>query len=263
MAGTRESDVKTPVMEERERERKRKGGRAKRPPSGPRDAPKARINSMDKEALGLVGEGSFGCVFAPPIKCTGPAKGLRNGAPEESPGAKGAAAAAGLVSKVFFDKSDYANELRTSREVAKIDPTGDLMLIPRSRCDTTREAVLKHPAGYLCEKHSEYPDVSLTKTLHQFIMPHGGVRLDHYIADAAASESALTPKQLLAVMMPVLDGIAALARNRRCHQDIKTSNILVAAARKGSVYEKIAAEHNIGEVARIIEIGRASCRERV
>jgi len=142
--------------------------------------------------------------------------------------------------------------------VAKIDPTGDLMLIPRSRCDTTREAVLKHPAGYLCEKHSEYPDVSLTETLHQFIMPHGGVRLDHYIADAAAGDaagksSALTPKQLLAVMMPVLEGISALATNRRCHQDIKTSNILVAAARKGSAYEKIAADHNIGEVARIID----------
>ena len=253
MAGTRDTDVRTPASE-------RKGGRAKRPASGPRDAPKARINSMDKEALGLVGEGSFGCVFAPPIKCTGPAKGLRNGAPEESPpGAKGpaAATATGLVSKVFFDKTDYANELRTSREVAKIDPTGDLMLIPRSRCDTTREAVLKHPAGYLCEKHSEYPDVSLTQTLHQFIMPHGGVRLDHYIADAAAGATggagALTPKQLLAVMMPVLEGIAALANNRRCHQDIKTSNILVAPARKGSVHEKLAAEHNIGEVARIID----------
>jgi len=252
MTGTRESDARTPAPFGTSR----KGGRAKRPASGPREVPKgARINSMDKEALGLVGEGSFGCVFAPPIKCTGPAKALRKGAPEHSPGVKGANGAAGLVSKVFFDKTDYSNELRTSREVAKIDPSGDLMLIPNSRCDTTREAVLKHPAGYLCEKHSEYPEVSLTQTLHQFIMPNGGVRLDHYIADAAAAEGAgaLTPKQLLAVMMPVLEGIAALVINRRCHQDIKTSNILVAAARKGSVYEKIAAEHNMREVARIID----------
>jgi len=248
------SDIRTPVSSSPAAE-ERKGGRAAARPrvSAVRDVPKdVRFNSMDKEALGLIGEGSFGCVFSPPIKCTGPARALRKGAPAEPASVN--KNKKDLVSKVFFDKTDYSKELQTSRDVAKIDPTGDLMLLPKLRCDTTRETVLKHPAGYLCEKHSEYPDVSLTQTLHQLIMPNGGMRLDHYVAKAADGAGVgLTPKQLLAVMMPSLEGIAALVRSAMCHQDIKASNILVAPARAGTVYEKLAADHNVGEVSRIID----------
>lgn len=235
----------------------RSGGRAKGTTGAPRAPRRGKRSGSYGEGVGLVGEGSFGCVFTPPVRCVGAKKGLRRGAsPPEAPASR--QRATDQVGKVFFDRDDYLKELRTSREIAQIDASGDRLLLPTARCETTRAAVLAHPAGYLCEKHSENPQMSLSQELYQLVMPNGGPRLDHYASDAAAGgesgrEVGLTPKQLLALMMPVLEGVAALVASGKCHQDIKTSNILVAPVREGSPYAPMLAEHRLGEAARLID----------
>ena len=207
-----------------------------------------QIETADKEDAGLLGEGSFGCVFQPKVACQGPEKPLlrvrgRKGAAKGS--AKGSAkgAAQGTVDddsvgKVFFDIQDFRQEMKTSKIAAAVDPEGKSMIVPTASCVTTREAVLAHPAGYLCEKHSENPQMSDSSTLHQLLMPHGGVRLDTYVASQVPFMSS---KELVLLMIPVLEGIVKLHAAGQCHQDIKTSNVLVAPApAKGSAKQGIA-----------------------
>jgi len=181
-----------------------------------------QIETVDKEDAGLLGEGSFGCVFQPPVACKGPEIPL-----VPARGRKSSAKKEGSVGKVFFDVQDFRQEMKTSKIAAKVDPEGKTMIVPTASCVTTREAVLEHPAGYLCEKDSENIQMSPSSTLHQLLMPYGGTRLDTYVTHQIPL---MRSKELVAMMIPILEGVVKLHAAGQCHQDIKTSNILVAPA---------------------------------
>lgn len=171
----------------------------------------------------LLGEGSFGCVFRPPVKCTSPrtpfqTKTKIKKVAVEAPGATSGAE----VGKVFFDLDDFSREMRTSRQVKSVDPNGTNLLVPTASCDTTRQEVLKHPAGLECDKHEEFSGTA-SDTLKQLIMPYGGDRLDSFVRTQAKP---LSPKAFLRLMLPVLEGLQQMEAKGYCHQDIKVSNIL-------------------------------------
>lgn len=178
----------------------------------------------------LLGEGSFGCVFRPPIKC------LKGEKPILDPKAVSARSKSSIdrteVGKVFFEHKDFTRELKTSAIAAKIDPTGTKILVPSSSCESTRNEVFNHPAGNSCEKQSEYFYAPLSRPVYQLKMPYGGVRLDHYIA-----ENKMTPKAFLEIMLPVINGLILLDKKEYCHQDIKASNILVAPSGEGIIID--------------------------
>jgi len=162
-------------------------------------------DSRAKDEKGeLLGEGSFGCVFRPPVKCTANVKPISNTAAKEAQKKKvsGSAKHKPAVGKVFFDHRDFTKEVKMAKVVAKIDPVGKNILVPTSSCESTREEVLNHPAGSSCEKQSELPYMSLTAPVYQLTMPYGGMRLDHYVADHK-----LSPKQFLHIMVPVIEGV--------------------------------------------------------
>lgn len=165
----------------------------------------------------MLGEGSFGCVFRPAVKCTSPRTPFKPHAPTST-----SPSDAQEVGKVFFDLDDFRREMRTSRQVKSVDPTGTNLLVPTASCDTTRQEVLKHPAGLECDKHEEFSG-SATDTLKQLIMPYGGDRLDSFVRTQAKP---LSPKAFVRLMLPVLEGLQQMEAKGYCHQDIKVSNIL-------------------------------------
>lgn len=188
------------------------------------------LDSADKPSLGLLGEGSFGCVFRPPVQCSDAEKPLvRSRAARRPP-----TAAQRAVGKVFYDIKDFQKEVSASQATANIDPDGKRMLIPSASCQTTTEAVQEHPAGYLCEKHSDFlqsmGDRYQNKKLYQLLMPYGGIRLDDYVK-SFRDATPMTAAAFVRLMMPILEGVVLLSANGQCHQDIKSSNVLVKGGR--------------------------------
>lgn len=186
-------------------------------------APAPPPDSANKQSLGLLGEGSFGCVFQPPVKCSDAEKPFV---------ARATAKAAATVGKVFYDVKDFQKEMKTSRVAAKIDPTGKKMLIPTGSCKTTTDAVQEHPAGYLCEKQSEFAmSKDESQPLYQLLMPYGGTRLDGYVKSLATTGAPMTAAEFLRRMLPIFEAVVLLHANGECHQDIKSSNVLMKGGR--------------------------------
>jgi serine/threonine protein kinase len=170
---------------------------------------------MKTEKPELLGQGSFGCVFAPKIPCE-----------KETPFVSQAKKVAKTkqVSKVFIDKDDFSKELSKSKMAAKVDPEGKTMLLPTSSCKTSNEVVkaATKSAYHDCDAFIEHY-VNSSSRFYQLNMPYGGKRVDKYLKSLERKKDIL---QFLRDMIPVLEGLVLLDKQKVCHQDIKPSNML-------------------------------------
>lgn len=168
---------------------------------------------MTKQKPELLGQGSFGCVFAPLIPCD-----------KETPFVSKKVSKSKQVSKVFVTKDDFEKEVSKSKMAAKVDPEGRTMLLPTSSCKTN-EATVKaatKSAYYDCDAFMEHYVNSSTR-FYQLNMPYGGKRVDKYLKHLEPKKSVI---EFLSDMIPVLEGLVLLDKQRVCHQDIKPSNML-------------------------------------
>jgi serine/threonine protein kinase len=161
----------------------------------------------------LLGEGSFGCVITPPVQCTGEKQRIA----KTKPSAK-----ARLAGKIFVDKHDFSTEVRLSKKIAKIDPEGDNLLVPIESCTTNVNNALKNTATWHCGVVQNINSYKHSDTLYQLIMPYGGERLDRFVKQQKMSQ-----KGFLDTVIPIAEALVMLKEHKYCHQDIKSSNILV------------------------------------
>lgn len=166
----------------------------------------------------LLGEGSFGCVFTPSIPCESDAKSIRKTSKKEK---------TPYVGKVFAERKEFAKEVRMSKTAAKVDPQGKSILIPVSYCKTSRKHVEKHPASKDCDMLREFPYQSPNKPMYQLVMPYGGERLDRYFRKRMQAETPSTLAEALGILNTAFEGLVLLDQHKMCHQDIKSSNVLV------------------------------------
>lgn len=156
----------------------------------------------------VLGEGSYGCVVRPPLECESKSKQISN--------------SDSSVSKLFVNKDEFQREVKAAKKVAKIDPEGNSILTPSKYCKTSLEKVRNTNAVWSCETIHEIALMTKKTPVYQLLMPYGGTRLDHFV-----KSTTLRKKTFVSLMMPVFDGVAKLAKKKYCHQDIKSSNILV------------------------------------
>lgn len=160
----------------------------------------------------VLGEGSFGCVLTPPAPCTTKKRRI-SGTKSE-------------VGKIFTDKADFKKELMTAKLVAKIDPSGQNLLTPSEYCETSVASIADPSLTWRCEALRDMP-APLKSPLYQLMMPYGGERLEDYV-----KRHNMTHMQFLGLMMPIMEALVQMQKDKYCHQDIKVSNILVTPQHK-------------------------------
>ena len=142
----------------------------------------------------ILGEGTYGCVFHPPIKCDGE-KRRRSGV--------------GKVVRKLFDANE---EMKIGKLLAKIDPKGIFTNPLTSTCIIKKKNITKTDQNNLI--------CGITSTLNentsykQLIYKYKGVDLS------------LTEKGDIRKMYNLIEGLKTLQTNKLCHRDIKEENIL-------------------------------------
>lgn len=178
------------------------------------------MSATETNSPRILGEGSFGCVMKPAPKCVGKERRIAKSNAKVT------------VSKVFADSADFRYEVAASKKVAKVDPKGKHILVPTSYCDTTYGAVSMHPAADNCELIQDLRFSSPTTKMYQLKMPYGGQRFDKYIKSNTVS---LT--EFVQHMIHVLEGVQKLQKHGMCHQDLKASNLLIAAGGQAMIID--------------------------
>lgn len=155
----------------------------------------------------VLGEGSFGCVVRPAATCKSKKRSIQEGDD--------------TVSKLFTDKDEFNRELKAAKLVAKIDAKTDTILVPSKYCTTTLSN-LTQDVVRSCEAINDISYMPGKTRVYQLLMPYGGTRLDHYV-----KSHNIDKKTFVTMMLPVFEGAHMFVRKKYCHQDIKSSNILV------------------------------------
>lgn len=159
------------------------------------------------------GEGSFGCVFRPSPECTGREKYIL----------KPSLKTKNEVAKIFIDKDEYLVEKDAAKRLLKADDKGNTILLPYSGCRTDYKNVLSVPVTNECHELNKMKAIyGDTGKLYMLKMPFGGKTLDEYV-----HTHKLTVKQFIQMLLPVFDAIVRIRKINHCHQDIKSTNILV------------------------------------
>jgi len=182
-------------------------------------------SGSESHSYSKLGEGAFGCVLKPPVKCSTKEKNIGKQKNNSD-----------LVGKIFFDKTDFNTELKISKKVAKIDKTGSTLLIPKSSCAVKKNDVYKNPKTNECSIFEE--QIELPSKMYQLIMPYGGERLDYIVEEYFDYHmKKMSVSQFLLIMKPILDGLHLLKKHKSCHQDIKIQNILVTPQNKAIIID--------------------------
>lgn len=145
----------------------------------------------------LLGQGSYGCVFDPPIKCTGETN-KRDG-----------------VGKVMKTRH-VQGEIDMNNMLLKIDPTGEFtnpML--SSDCKVLKKSITNKDESNNINRICEVTDtLDMNKEYSQILYKYKGKDLLH-VRDLDVMH-----------MMNVIYGVLTLQKNNLCHRDIKEGNIL-------------------------------------
>ena len=164
----------------------------------------------------VVGEGSFGCIIEPSLKCQNKKISYKN-----------------KVSKVLISK-EAKNELNEYSVIGKIDKKNKYHLGKPTKCKIkkTKKALKAiSRCNKLLNKYTK--DKSLKKHLSDFellIMTHGGVSLKQFSGVLVSMDD--TPKnreiaqKLWFQMKNIFEGISVFQKHNIAHFDIKLHNIV-------------------------------------
>lgn len=193
-----------------------------------------KYNASEEELITVphekIGEGAFGCVLRPPVKCSNKEKLILkkkkvNGTNDIHK------SNANMIGKVFVNKDSFGKELEMSKKAAKIDKSGTSLLVPKSSCNVNKEDVYKNKSANECKIFEE--EGYIPGTMYQLVMPYGGERLDHTVHRYNDIYMKKFPiNTFLNIIEPLFQGLFLFKKNKYCHQDIKPSNILVTPQHK-------------------------------
>ena len=158
----------------------------------------------------VVGEGSFGCVHSPSLKC----KTKRNINYDNK------------VSKLLTDKDakDELKELSLFKEIDKLEE--HYLGYPR-KCKPMDDEETKQEIEK-CRDGKKF--IKKYKDLRLLIMENGGVSLDDYVSSLYYKrhneETTKHTEIMFLNIMNVLRGVKFLIDNKLCHKDLKSQNIV-------------------------------------
>jgi serine/threonine protein kinase len=141
-----------------------------------------------------VGEGSYGCVFQPALKCIG----------NSSKNNK-------FVGKVFQEDDEALIEWDATNILHHIDKDQDLYIYPLRKCDVQDQLL----------KNCSFRDHK--QTHKQLIMKFGGVPIDTF---CGRLHRKLSRRDLIDLTINLFIGIKKMLQQYLVHQDIKMENIL-------------------------------------
>lgn len=161
------------------------------------------------------GEGSYGCTFSPPPKCSSTEVAI----------AKLPTRKTDVLGKVFKEERDMRKELAFGEIMARIDPRQKIFLYPASSCETTLRELRKDPQATKCSYTTS--SAMTNDAFHMVKMKRGGVTLDQYLHTHRT-----TPHDFVEMMKPVITGLKMLHKNGMVHHDLKFDNILYSPGKK-------------------------------
>lgn len=147
------------------------------------------------------GEGTYGCVHAPSLRCKNKRVTYK-----------------GRISKVM-DANEAIKEMMEYRTIKAVDPKQEFYLGEPTECDPVDNKATRAEIDQ-CSSFSG-KDIANYKLL---IMKDGGVDLSHYISSATKTRDSINRfwKEIRRVIL----GVSVLVRNGAIHHDLKPQNIV-------------------------------------
>jgi hypothetical protein len=155
-----------------------------------------------KKKTTFLGNGTYGCVFTPPLECKDKTQGVTK--PKH-------------VGKVFLDKHAFQDEHKSCRNMMQADPSSEFTVPIASTCIVKQTTL---------PKDEQVPPMcsSFKGSEHQIIYPNHGDDLLHFAKKHRGKPKAFF--KLVKAFAPVFKGLQTLERAEIVHSDIKPANML-------------------------------------
>jgi len=151
-----------------------------------------------------IAEGSYGCVFSPPLKCLNDKK-----------------TTSSQAGKIFNTRDSMEEEKKLAEKINKIDPKGKWTVPYYGSCFINVEQTLPNDNIYKCNKYTKH-----IPTTEQLIYKNGGIDLNHFINNFELLKNTLFIDDLIPLFYNLLKGLRTLNEKQLAHCDIKPPNML-------------------------------------
>ena len=151
-----------------------------------------------------IAEGSYGCVFSPPLKCLNKKKTTSNQA-----------------GKIFYSKDSMEEEKELAEKINKIDPNGKWTIPYYGSCFTNVKETRQTDNINKCNKYSKH--IFITE---QLIYKNGGIDLNHFTNNFEFFKNNIFIDDLIPLFYNLLKGLKSLNEKQIAHCDIKPPNML-------------------------------------
>lgn len=173
----------------------------------------------------LIGEGSYGCVFKPHLRCEGERSTSKSKVPKNT------------IGKVFPIRYAFDEEYEQMRVIDKLDPKGEFSVPLYGSCTVSnrRDVREKLDKCRLLMRKQQSSQWKSPSGYEQLVYANGGNSLDNLIENNVGSVSKL--KRIFLALRPSMSGISKLHKAGYIHQDIKPANMLISNKSKLSIID--------------------------
>lgn len=151
-----------------------------------------------------IAEGSYGCVFSPPLKC------LNNKKTTSS-----------QAGKIFYSKDSMEEEKELAEKINKIDPNGKWTIPYYGSCFINVKETRQTDNIDKCNKYSKHIPIT-----EQLIYKNGGIDLNHFTNNFEFFKNNVFIDDLIPLFYNLLKGLKSLNERQIAHCDIKPPNML-------------------------------------
>jgi len=151
-----------------------------------------------------IAEGSYGCVFSPPLKC------LNNKKTTSS-----------QAGKIFYSKDSMEEEKELAEKINKIDPNGKWTIPYYGSCFINVKETRQTDNIDKCNKYSKHIPIT-----EQLIYKNGGIDLNHFTNNFEFFKNNIFIDDLIPLFYNLLKGLKSLNERQIAHCDIKPPNML-------------------------------------
>ena len=148
----------------------------------------------------LIGQGSYGCVFSPPLLCDKDTK-RKNG-----------------VGKIFSESDVAQEEIQELENIKVIDPNGNFTIQMDAFCEVPKRNIKTEDDFSKCSKKKK----GILTEYDQIIFKEEGLDLLNF-----SNKSEYKFSDILDGFINIAKGLLSLEKHNTCHRDIKPANIVI------------------------------------